>query len=280
MRHAIIAVCATAAAMLFAMAPFDATEARQRHETAQTMTPAEAEDWDVVQSTFTDFSRRGFAAIGQRVPQLEAALARAPASYPIQESRGNTILLRADDHVAELTLAAVLGAAAQSTDGARRNGAGSVSVVASPNVYGTIAMMLGSYFNEIGEHGRALVPLERGLAIQPDNPLLVVERGGALIKLKRPADAVAGYDAALAVEDIYMELQRGKLLRNRGIALIDLERLDEAEANLRESLALEPDNEVAKSELEYIAELRTGAARNEVQLTTPNHVEPMPERKK
>jgi Flp pilus assembly protein TadD len=41
------------------------------------------------------------------------------------------------------------------------------------------------------------------------------------------------------------------------VTLVELGRLDEAEAALRAALELEPDSAVARQELEYIAELRT-----------------------
>lgn len=45
-------------------------------------------------------------------------------------------------------------------------------------------------------------------------------------------------------------------LRGMGFMLIELNRLDEAEQALRDSLKLDPGNDVALNELAYIRELR------------------------
>ena len=51
---------------------------------------------------------------------------------------------------------------------------------------------------------------------------------------------------------------RAKAMRGAGVTLIDLNRLDEAERMLLESLQIDPDSEVAKNELNYIKSLRGG----------------------
>jgi hypothetical protein len=47
-------------------------------------------------------------------------------------------------------------------------------------------------------------------------------------------------------------------LRGAGVALIDLNRLDEAEEVLKESLVFEPDSAAAQNELGYVKHLRNG----------------------
>ena len=64
--------------------------------------------------------------------------------------------------------------------------------------------------------------------------------------------------------------RRALLVRARGVTLIELGRLDEAEGALRASLDLEPDSAVARRELDYIAELRArGEAAREPIVLTP-----------
>lgn len=53
-----------------------------------------------------------------------------------------------------------------------------------------------------------------------------------------------------------MVIERGRALRGIGFSLIELGRLDEAEAKFKECLAINPDDEYARSELGYIASLR------------------------
>lgn len=54
--------------------------------------------------------------------------------------------------------------------------------------------------------------------------------------------------------------QIARALSGKGVQLIDLERLDEAETALRQSLELEPESEIARNELEYIEQLRSQRA--------------------
>jgi tetratricopeptide (TPR) repeat protein len=52
--------------------------------------------------------------------------------------------------------------------------------------------------------------------------------------------------------------QKARALRGAGIALIDLNRFDEAETILKKLLEIEPGNRVALHELQYIERLRKG----------------------
>ena len=63
-----------------------------------------------------------------------------------------------------------------------------------------------------------------------------VNRGNALTQLKRPEDALASYDLALAHEPDHAEA-----LSNRGNALLDLNRPEDALASCERALALKPD---------------------------------------
>jgi Flp pilus assembly protein TadD len=110
-------------------------------------------------------------------------------------------------------------------------------------------------------YGEALKVLDHGLALQPDNPVLVSEKGAALAVQRRFAEALSLYDDWFARQGGPEDTPRyARLLRARGFALIELKRLDEAEAAYRQALEIEPDNAGAKHELAYIAELRAGQA--------------------
>lgn len=56
---------------------------------------------------------------------------------------------------------------------------------------------------------------------------------------------------------------RAHLQRGRGFALTELGRLDEAEAAYNEALKIDPNDDRAKHELEYIAHLKAGGSPTE-----------------
>ena len=60
------------------------------------------------------------------------------------------------------------------------------------------------------------------------------------------------------------------MLRNRGYALTELRRLDEAQAAYEASLTLDPANALAENELRYIASLKAGAAPTKGVIFMPN----------
>ena len=72
------------------------------------------------------------------------------------------------------------------------------------------------------------------------------------------------YVRAATVRDWALPPQIVRALRGQGIQLVDLDRFDEAEAALQQSLELEPDSQTARNELGYIEDLRKKrAAENE-----------------
>jgi hypothetical protein len=114
----------------------------------------------------------------------------------------------------------------------------------------------------------ALTYLDRGLAMQPQNGRLTSEKATALVNLHRPGDALAMIDAWLAANPLGGATTRARLLRNKGFALVELDRLDEGEAAYRDSLKAEPGHQGALYELDYIAKLRAGGAKLGVGQTT------------
>ncbi len=102
----------------------------------------------------------------------------------------------------------------------------------------------------------ALTCLDCGIALEADHPELWSERGYVLARLKRHDEALACYVRAASARDWAPASYRGRALRGQAVQLIDLDRLDEAEASLRLSLEYEPNNAGAQGELEYIEDLR------------------------
>ncbi len=76
----------------------------------------------------------------------------------------------------------------------------------------------------------------RAIDVNPNSASAFNNRGIALKELKRLDDALASYDKAIALKPDYAEA-----FNNRGIALKDLKRLDDALANYDKAIALKPD---------------------------------------
>ena len=75
---------------------------------------------------------------------------------------------------------------------------------------------------------------------------------------KRPADALKAYTKALELSQQFSSSSslQAAALRGIGFSLIELGDLDRARAALIASLSIDPNNEIAKNELAYIAALR------------------------
>jgi tetratricopeptide (TPR) repeat protein len=100
----------------------------------------------------------------------------------------------------------------------------------------------------------AVLCIESGLAIEPDHPLLWISKGFALNRLGRFEDALGAYKTAEVIRSWSPPSVIARALRGQGSSLIDLNRLGDAQAALERSLELDPDSDVARKELEYIAE--------------------------
>jgi tetratricopeptide (TPR) repeat protein len=87
-----------------------------------------------------------------------------------------------------------------------------------------------------GTREAALESFDRALMLQPDQAEVLTNRGVALHQLRRFDQALASYDRALAVEPDYAEA-----LANSGNSLRELKRHDEALASYDRALAIKPD---------------------------------------
>jgi len=81
-----------------------------------------------------------------------------------------------------------------------------------------------------------LASFDRALALRPDDAEAHINRGNALRELKRIDEALASYDRAIAVRPDYVEA-----FNNRSVMLQELRQFDEALASLDRALALRPD---------------------------------------
>lgn len=207
----------------------------------------EASAQETLSKAMADFQRGRYAALRPHLPALEALLNEAPPSYPVIEDRGEITVVRSRESA--ISLMALLGAAKDKR---------STRVEVRENTYPMIALMLASNANENRQSQKAVAYLDRGLAIQPGNSWLLSEKGAALNAMRKPADALAAYEAGLTGALPIGKMDRALLLRGKGYALIELGRLDDAEAAYRESLTLEPDHGGALHELKYIGDLKKG----------------------
>jgi len=102
----------------------------------------------------------------------------------------------------------------------------------------------------------ALFCVEHALLIEPDHPLLWSQKGLVLNRMKRHAEALACYRQAETIRAWAPVTHVARALRGQGAVLIDLQRLDEAESAFQKSLELDPLSDVARRELEYLADVR------------------------
>jgi len=122
------------------------------------------------------------------------------------------------------------------------------------SAYPRACYYLGYLLIDHGEFQEAIEWLDKGRAMEPQNPRFLLESGMAYGRMK---DHQRSLDCYLQVLDLpsVPAKQRAVALRQIGVQLIDLGRLDEAERRLRESLDLEPGNANAEKELTYIRQL-------------------------
>lgn len=236
------------AALSLSLAPL-AAQAREEPAAAYARADAqEARDRVVVTKAMDDFNARGAIGLAPHMRSLQKVLDNLPASYPLIETRDGVIISRKADPVLG-GLLPLLGAA---KDGK------TVTLLTRSNVYGDAAWLLAWAAVEARDPERALRVLEPVMAAQPNNPALVAERGSALNLLRRWQESYDNYDSALKAGEPMDDGLRAVLLRGRGFALIELGRLDEAEADYRESLKLVPGHGGALNELTYIEQQRAG----------------------
>lgn len=109
---------------------------------------------------------------------------------------------------------------------------------------------------EKGKYEEAVRWLTKGQTMEPHNPKFFIELGVAHAHLGEPEIAFGCYHQALQLANKSIhDHDKAVALRGMGVQLIDLGRLNEAKLRLIESLDIEPESDLAKGELLYIAEL-------------------------
>jgi Flp pilus assembly protein TadD len=125
--------------------------------------------------------------------------------------------------------------------------------------------MKGYALLELGQSAESRRFVRKALALSPSNPQFLAELGATHVPDKQWDAMLETYIAAeeavaVGSPDDLRTADLARALRGQGYALSELGRLDEAEALYRRCLQLDPNDEKAKGELEYIASRRKGSA--------------------
>ena len=104
----------------------------------------------------------------------------------------------------------------------------------------SLLFQLGLLFVAQQEYGNAVISWDKALEIKPDKHDAWYNRGLALSDLGRNEEAIASYDQAVAIKPDFHEAWN-----NRGYALDDLGRKEEAIASYEQAVAIKPDKHAA-----------------------------------
>ncbi|HMV99207.1 MAG TPA: tetratricopeptide repeat protein [Acidobacteriota bacterium] len=125
-----------------------------------------------------------------------------------------------------------------------------------PNAYPRAYYYLSLILMRQNQFQEALEYLENGAAFEPKNPRFLLDKARAHGFLGHPQLAVQLYEQVLAMGVLILPALRAIAFRGKGVQLIELGELDQAEQALKQSLAIEPHNALAANELNHIANLR------------------------
>lgn len=226
-------------------------------------TQTEAENGALLMEARNAFNGRGYPALQPYLPRLRAALDRAPASYPITEKRPDgSYLVRASDKEDGMMLLLVTGLLGGGNSG-------NSNVAQTVNVYGGIALILGSDAVERKAFADAHSFLDRGLALQPANWELLAEKSAAFLGENNWREALALADKTLDSDDMIIGMHRDAFLRKRGFALVELGRLIEAREAYVDALKANKDDKISQSEITYIDGLLNGGKPTGSVMLTP-----------
>ena len=142
----------------------------------------------------------------------------------------------------------------------KESGSQAENVVWVRSAYPRAFYYLGYVSVEEGDIAGALRWLARGREVEPTNPRFLTEMGAASNKGGKPQQAIEHYAAVLKMEPAPPPNIRAVAWRGIGYALIELHRLDAVAEAYEESLKLDPDNDLAKSELRHIRTLKARSA--------------------
>lgn len=243
-----LALPATVAAQTAAPRPFASATTRDSAQTAMPVlqSPQELEEKKLLERVMQDMQRSGPSALRRHVPALQAAFDRMPADYTIVAHIGDAIVVRSADMKVFLPLQLSLLA----TDEGRK----ASGIHAIENTYGMVAQILAFEAVERQDYPAAIAYADRLLAIQPNHPQVQAERIVAYTKMGQCETGLKLAAEALASEDLVLAMNRDLFLRRQGYCQIELGRFDDAKASYEAALELNPDDQLSRSQLTYIAQ--------------------------
>ncbi len=182
----------------------------------------------------------------EALAKVDEALAGYQATFANEKRRINSIRQPAE---------ALLYMAQAANDG--------VNAIAVEFEYGFAWYLRGYLLVELGRLDEALVMLRKAVELSPMNAQYQSELGNLHQMRKDWSAALAAYESARDASGFSPEDSKrhdeGRALRGQGFVLIEMGRLDDAEAALRQALALDPQDRGAANELEYIRQMREKA---------------------
>jgi tetratricopeptide (TPR) repeat protein len=128
------------------------------------------------------------------------------------------------------------------------------------NAYPRAHYYMGFLCLEQKRFDEAIDFLDRGQSLEPDNPRFVFEKAQVLVHFGRKDEALSLYESVTETGPYVSNHDLSLAHRGRGFLLIEMGDLDGAESAFKASLELDPGNEIANNELEYIGYLRSGGA--------------------
>jgi tetratricopeptide (TPR) repeat protein len=221
----------------------------------------------VVAAADADVIKNGIKGIESHVADLEKALAEGATEFPMKTGVEGTVMVLTDGPAENLL---VLMTAAGKKQAA----------ATTANPYPEAGLLLALYYNEQKKPDEALRVIATTLERQPIAGANVgahmagifSEQAFAYNMLKRWDDSLAAADAGLKASQNDRDKSRSQ--RNRGFALVELHRLDDAEAAYKESLRLEPNNPRALGELQFIAKARASVPATKNPASAPSGMLP------
>lgn len=222
----------------------------QTHDAAQ-----EKADNDLAMQAIGLMQARDIAKLDALTPDLKAALARAHDKPSLPERCGDTLIIYTDQMNKMLSLAALV-------DGHEKELGASKVEQREALPYALLGFIVGWIAYEHQDYAAAHEAYAKGLRNDPDYNILIMEDTLTLTGLHRSEEALAQLDTYLARNADLPDEMKANALRKRGYVLVELGHWDEAEAAYKDSLKLEPNDETAQGELEYIGKNRPSKPAN------------------
>lgn len=118
----------------------------------------------------------------------------------------------------------------------------------------------GYAYGEMGRYDDELAELEKALVLSPKDPQYNNELAFVLMQRHQPGESLARYEEAEGFAEFAPNGEKAHFqcasLRGQGYALVELHRLDEAEAKYRACLAITPNEPKSLGEIGYIQQQR------------------------